>query len=521
MVWTIARRELLANLLTLRLSVALVCVVVLSALTVLISSVDFSLRTEAYHKQVSDLDAELDGATVWSQVEPDVILPPQPLSILCPGAEKSHGSRYNVQLWNKAGGGGWDHGIVDSGWMKTLVQIDFTTVVAVVLSFLAIAIGYDAIAGERERGTLRQVLVNPVPRGVLLTGKLLGGCLSLWSPFAIAYLLALAIMASNPDVHLTSDDWVRLFGIFVLACLFLAQIFSFALTMSVFARSPSTSLILCLFGWLVGGVVYMNAMPSIVQHGVAEKPFQDFMAKNSDLWGRHWSAVGEWEEANPPPPPAYAQFHVSGGNVVRYGHPLYYDWRALQSRMIIESVLEHTDGSHQLLMENQEPLHNEAYWIDDWSILSPVTNFQVLTYMLATTTIRDKLVLRYEGMQYREAFFDHLRREGITGSWRWFTDDRPGQERLVPDPESVTDAMLQPGSDFLRQRQEWIQQQEEIAARSPRTLDLSGMPRFPGAGKHSLAESLQRMTPGLAVMLLTLGASLLAAMARFVRDDPA
>jgi hypothetical protein len=38
MIWIIARKELLANLLTLRLSVALVCVVVLSALTVFIGS---------------------------------------------------------------------------------------------------------------------------------------------------------------------------------------------------------------------------------------------------------------------------------------------------------------------------------------------------------------------------------------------------------------------------------------------------------------------------------------------------
>ena len=188
--------------------------------------------------------------------------------------------------------------------------------------------------------------------------------------------------------------------------------------------------------------------------------------------------------------------------------------------MFVESVLEHSDDSHELLMGNQDPLYNEAYWIDDWSILSPVTNFQALAYMLARTTIRDKLVLRDEGIAYRSAFYDHLLREGIIGSWRWFTDDLPGQEGRIPDPESTTEAMLQPDSDFMRQRQEWIQQQDEIAARSPRTLDLSGMPPFPGAGQRALSESLGYMTPGLAVMLLTLGASLLAAMARLQRDDP-
>ena len=58
-----------------------------------------------------------------------------------------------------------------------------------------------------------------------------------------------------------------------------------------------------------------------------------------------------------------------------------------------------------------------------------------------------------------------------------------------------------------------------LLVRSSRTLELTGIPLFQGAGKHSLAESLRSMTPGLVVMLLTLGISLLAAMYRFLRDD--
>jgi hypothetical protein len=65
MIWTMARKKLLANLLTLRLSVALVCVVVLSALTVLIGSIDFTLRMEAYHRQLSALDA-VGSWAAWS-----------------------------------------------------------------------------------------------------------------------------------------------------------------------------------------------------------------------------------------------------------------------------------------------------------------------------------------------------------------------------------------------------------------------------------------------------------------------
>jgi hypothetical protein len=264
----------------------------------------------------------------------------------------------------------------------------------------------------------------------------------------------------------------------------------------------------------------MNALPSLVQHAVVEKPWEDFTAKSSDLWSRHRSNIEEWENRNPSPPPAYSQFHDAGRGVIRYGHPRYYEWQARRQAVIVESTLEHEDQNYELLMDNQEPLFNEAYWVDDWALLSPITNFQILAYMIARTTLRERLLLADEGIAYRSAYFEHLLRERIIGSQRWFTDDGPDQEGIVVDPENVTTAMLAPESDFSMQRRAWVLEQEKIVARSPRGLDLSSVPPFPGAGRYSLAQTLAHMVPGLSVMLLTLVAALLAATARFLRYDP-
>jgi ABC-type transport system involved in multi-copper enzyme maturation permease subunit len=145
MIWILVRKELLTNLLT--------------------------LRMDSYRLQVKELRQTMDQATIYAQIEPDIVLPPQPIAIFCQGVEKTLGSRILVRLDYIPNSPTWTHGVVDSNLMKTLVQIDFTLVVALLLSFLAVALGFDGICGERERGTLRQLLTNPIPRGSIILAK--------------------------------------------------------------------------------------------------------------------------------------------------------------------------------------------------------------------------------------------------------------------------------------------------------------------------------------------------------------
>jgi ABC-type transport system involved in multi-copper enzyme maturation permease subunit len=126
MLWILIRKELLHHLLTLRLGVAFIITIVLVVLTTFIGRVDYSLRLESYGDEVKSIREAMDQATVYSQVEPAIVLSPQPLSIFC--------------------------------------------------------LGVDGICGERERGTLAQLLTNPIPRGTIIAAKLVGGwpCGSPW-----------------------------------------------------------------------------------------------------------------------------------------------------------------------------------------------------------------------------------------------------------------------------------------------------------------------------------------------------
>jgi hypothetical protein len=321
-------------------------------------------------------------------------------------------------------------------------------------------------------------------------------------------------------VVFTGDDWLRLVLFFALSCLFLGQVFSLSLMISTLTRDSATSLIICLFVWLVGSVGYMNALPSLSRYGVEEVPFQDFLERNQELWNAFSREMQEWEAQHPRPGEAYFKGIEKEGRL-RYAHPQGYAWLQQQNAVALDKGMERASRTHKAQSANYQHLAREAFLVDQWSILSPFTNYKTLANQLARTTLADKFRLLSAGHQYRETFIQYLRGKEAFASRRWFTDDPEHQELMIPHPEEVTPEMLAPVSPFMKERLAWAQQQEEKAATdASRRLDLSDLPRFSGDWQRSLSESLAVMMPGLAVLLLTFGASLLVTMVRFLRYDP-
>lgn len=517
---TLVRKELLTNLLTLRLAVAVGFTVVLSVLTTLIGSLDYSRSTAAYQRELRQDQDRLDQPTVYAQVTPTVLVPPKPLSILCRGTTGTAAQRVFLGYDWVPMASSIVAASADSEMMKTLVQIDFATVVTVLLSFLALVLGYDGICGERERGSLQQLLTNPVPRAWVVLAKLAGGVLSLWVPLALASLLSLVLVLANPDVVLSRDDGLRLAVLFGLACLFLAQVYALSLMVSTLVRESDTALITCLLAWLISGVGFLNVLPSLSRYLVSEPPYQEFADQSEQLWREYGQRLEEWEARHPSPGPAYLQ-GIERQGYLRYAHPRGYDWLTARSAVASEAMVQLADRRYVYEWANQQPLARQALVVDSWAVLSPLANFQVLTYQLAGTTLNDRLELARAAREYRQTWLGWLRGRGAFASRRWFTDDPPDQQPMLLDPAAVTPEMLSPDSPFLQARLAWAEEQEKAAASDPRRrLDLTDMPKFGGQGQRSLASTFGGMLPGLAVLVLVLGGSLLVTLASFRRYDP-
>ena len=83
-----------------------------------------------------------------------------------------------------------------NNWMTRFENTDWTLIVRLVLSFLCIVLAYDSIAGEKERGTLRQIMANSVSRIQVLAGKYLAHVAVLLLVNVALFLLASLVYVS-------------------------------------------------------------------------------------------------------------------------------------------------------------------------------------------------------------------------------------------------------------------------------------------------------------------------------------
>ena len=111
-------------------------------------------------------------------------------------------------------------------------------VIAVLTGSMQLAI--DSTAGERERGSLEPLLLNPVPRGAFAAGKWLAASVFGWSAAIFSLVLTVGIMRRVPwhdlgiRFRVTDGELMSLLALVLPLGLFLSAVVMFA---STFARS--------------------------------------------------------------------------------------------------------------------------------------------------------------------------------------------------------------------------------------------------------------------------------------------
>ncbi len=129
--------------------------------------------------------------------------------------------------------------------------LDLPFIVEVVLGLAAFLFTLGTICGEKETGTLKLQLANPVPKDVLLVGKLVGNLVGLLVPVALSFLLACLMLATLPSVSLSGKEVVRIFLLGVNFFLYLAVLFALGLWISTLTTRTTTAFALCLVVWVL------------------------------------------------------------------------------------------------------------------------------------------------------------------------------------------------------------------------------------------------------------------------------
>ena len=260
MLTTLIRRELLDNLMTFRFVVAFIITLLLVVVNTSVLIKDYDRRLASYNSAVKSNQEQLLGRRTYSSGSFDVVRPPNLLSIFNAGLDKRLSNEIFVfnglvpTLWD-----GQLHGSTNP-LLNLFSSIDIVFIFEVVLSLMSLIFAYDALAGERERGTLRLVLTHPVSRGKILLAKYISAMICLLVPLLISLLLVVILLTTSTTVSLNLDDFLRIGGIVLSSIAYLSVFYLIGMLISVITHRTSTALMLAMFIWVFWVLVYPNVI---------------------------------------------------------------------------------------------------------------------------------------------------------------------------------------------------------------------------------------------------------------------
>lgn len=330
MIWHITKRELYDNLNSLRFALTSVLMLSLMGTSAVVHLKEHPKRLQEYRDAVTEHHNHLksyaaDSLYKLAEKGPGYLYKkPSPLRFCAEGGE------FFLPDSAQAGYHRWSAGELESFWILAypprtpnlrnirpdVTKVDWSFIIGYVLSLIALLFTFDAISGERERGTLRLMLANSIPRHAVLMGKFLGALISISVPFTIAVLTNLLIVSTAKDVHLGAEAWGRLsiilFITFLYTCLFLAL----GLLVSARVQRSAVSLVILLLIWVVFVIFVPSTLASIASDFSSPMSPDEFRERSSkldngldELWDEYYSL---WEDT----PEVLIQKMRLGGEIV-------------------------------------------------------------------------------------------------------------------------------------------------------------------------------------------------------------
>ncbi len=246
------QRELLNNILNLRFLIGLVLCLLATIACIVILARD-------YRQEMKDYDAarNLQEEIIGGEVAPkDLYLveqtlrarkPPERFRLLVigiPGDEEAEYFDYNPLP-------------------LLFPPLDLLFIVTIIMSLLALLFSYDAVAGERQSGTLKLVVANSISRAQVLLAKVVGGTVSLLIPFVLALLISVLYVAVHPAIQWDRFAWAELALLTAAAITFITSFYLLGLMVSTFSKYSTIAILNCLFLWVLLILVIPNVCPYV------------------------------------------------------------------------------------------------------------------------------------------------------------------------------------------------------------------------------------------------------------------
>jgi ABC-type transport system involved in multi-copper enzyme maturation permease subunit len=270
MIWKIAKKEFLLNLMSYKFSIVTILSTILILVSIFVMYRDYCLAMENY--EILRMKSE----------DPIVVIPPTPLGIFAKGLDENLCRSYGSGLGGQISVSSKQQSV--NNLFKLFTAPDLLYVIKVILSLCATLFAFDIVSGEKEIGTLRQSLSNSLKRPILIFGKWIGGFTSFILPFIMAVLLGTIFVTLSPMVDMNPYNLLKL-GLFLLSSvIYLAVFFSLGLLISCLTHRSSTSLVISLFVWAILVFLVPNLGNILARQLVRIPTVQQLELKREQSW---------------------------------------------------------------------------------------------------------------------------------------------------------------------------------------------------------------------------------------------
>ncbi|THE14770.1 ABC transporter permease [Bacillus timonensis] len=132
----------------------------------------------------------------------------------------------------------------------------FITFVGFLGPLLGIALGFDAINSERNKGTLSRLMAQPIPRDFVINGKFVAALLiNIVLFFSLGFLvMALGILILG--IPPTLEEFSRIFFFLFLCIVYIAFWLNLGILFSIYFRQAATSALSSIAVWLFFSLFY-------------------------------------------------------------------------------------------------------------------------------------------------------------------------------------------------------------------------------------------------------------------------
>jgi ABC-type transport system involved in multi-copper enzyme maturation permease subunit len=495
MLGAIVRKELLHHIASFRFWGVAILALVLAASSTAIAARDYNERLHGYREREADQEKRLAAATVYSSLQPPALRPPELLSILDQGFDAQLGTDVTIDIYSiptqaaRAQRG--------NELLVSMPAVDLTRIVGVVLGLLALLLSYDAFTGERAAGTLRSTFAHSVRRSTVLAGKILGGLLTLALPLTAALLASLGILLLQAATAPTLDQWLRIGGLAASYAAYLSLMLLLGLLLSLHARSSSSALVIAVLFWLVAVLVLPESARALASSLIdtqdarlaaehAQRSLADDYEQRLAAARRRQPMLMVFSGHTP------VSFTSGRHRAVlhRFGSAAYYAELQRFYRFAAETGIRSAEQSDAIARQYDRRLRAGERLGVALSAVSPSFLLDRIAQSFAGTSVAEQDRFLAACRAYRRTFLGYLDRRGAFRSWRWFTDDPPGQLHPWPAFLGLTLDDVNPANVsrlFSRLTDPAVEAQvqrfrQALEKDTSRRLPLGDMPRFSFAG---------------------------------------